>query len=93
MSIDTFVDEGIAFTERHRNEPGFVQSVGGLTWGFMRALAECPDCGKGVYRRPVGPDGDRWALLRCPQCQRVWRWLTEEEAAARQPVAKPRKRK
>lgn len=74
----TFVDETNAFQARHRDELDELgpaaTSFGMVTWGMMRALAECPD-GPGTFRIPVGHRigrSDGWDALACPTCQKVW---------------------
>lgn len=69
---DTFTDEALAFTRRHPDLTPQQQTFGGLAWGLMRAIAECPDC-PGVIRTPR----DNWRHLDCPACQKRW---TREEA-------------
>lgn len=78
-SVDTVVDEWAAFNAR--NPDVAKHGWGGLLWGFMRAIAECPACGPGVYRHPV--DGNSWDLLACPKCGGVWRWSPPEEAGSK----------
>lgn len=65
----TFVTEGLDFTRAHENElEESLNVLGGVTWGFLRALAECPDC-PGVFRIP---DNENWDHLYCPSCNGVW---------------------
>jgi len=66
--VRTFVDEGIQFTKSHPELNDVQANSGAVTWGFMRALAECPDC-PGVFRIP---DNEDWDHLYCPSCQGVW---------------------
>lgn len=75
-SVNTFVDEGVAFLERHPDlrENDFTASVGGVLWGALRALMECDFC-PGHFRVPVAWEkvadepGD---YIYCPNCQRLW---------------------
>ncbi len=70
--VDVVCDEGNAFAARHPDLAPGARAMGALTWGLMRAIAECPRCGPGVYRVPV--DGKNWEVLACRQCGGVWRW-------------------
>ena len=75
-AIDTFMDAWADFDHRH---PEYKDNpLGGMTWGFMRAIAECPRC-PGVFRVPV--DGSNWDLLRCPACGGLWKWQDPAETA------------
>jgi len=75
--VKTVVDEANAFMDRHadRVPPGSpALTIGGLTWGLMRAIAECPTC-PGVFRAPAGHRlgfPHDWDALRCPSCELVW---------------------
>lgn len=98
MSVDTFVDSALDFTERHRNLDAQQASFGGLLWGAMRAIAECPDC-PGRFRVPVEPDPEHpgywrvirdalkgpWAHLYCFACQKGWHFTepTNDEGRRR----------
>lgn len=66
-SVHTVIDEGEAFIERN-NLDGAAASMGGLTWGLLRAIAECPDC-PGIFRVPLDDD---WNMLYCPSCKGIW---------------------
>lgn len=67
--LATFLVEGAAFSDRHEATLGArVATTGGVFWGLLRAIAECPDC-PGVFRRPLDDD---WGRLGCPQCLNVW---------------------
>lgn len=66
--VDTVCDEAKAFMARHPDLSQTAQATGGLIWGLLRALAQCPDCGPGVYRWSP----DQWHTLLCPQCGGVW---------------------
>lgn len=66
--VDTFIDEAIAFNARHPELDEQQQAFGGLLWGAMRAIAECPNC-PGRFRVPL--DGD-WNRLYCPGCGYLW---------------------
>lgn len=68
--VRTFLTEGQAFVQAHREEVGndSVVEFGGWVWGLMRAIAECPNC-PGVFRVPTDDD---WTYLVCPQCKGVW---------------------
>ena len=80
-SVATFVREGDAFVKRHKGDVGQeAAGVGGLFWGAMRAVAECPNC-PDVYRIPIGPEPDRWQRLACPSCHRQWVWDDAPPAA------------
>lgn len=78
MSVDhvaTVCDEGRAFDERHRDELNETQrAMGGLIWGLMRALAECPNC-PGTFCTPIGERfgcESAFDVLVCPGCQRTF---------------------
>ena len=76
-SVKTFVDEAQAFVRRNEDALGrdtAASSFGGLTWGFMRAIAECPNC-PGVFRTPCGSANgfeSDFDLLVCPACKGAW---------------------
>ena len=65
--VNVVCDEAKRFMARHPELNDTQKSVGGLCYGLLRALAECPDC-PGVFR--VSPDG--WHTLVCRQCGGVW---------------------
>ncbi len=75
-SVNTFVDEGMAFLDRHPDlrENDTLSSIGGLYWGLLRSLMECDFC-PGHFRFPVAWEkvsntpGD---FIYCPNCQRLW---------------------
>lgn len=80
-STDTFTNEALAFTERHGEQLGPVAATfGGLTFGAMKAIAECPNC-PGHFRVPYDAEGrlawpvgnGNWKYLRCPECKGVWK--------------------
>lgn len=70
-SAHTMVREGQEFIQEHYEEfadfPAAL-SLGGMAWGLLRAIAECPNC-PGVFRVPHDED---WHVLVCPQCHGVW---------------------
>lgn len=75
-SVDTFIDEAIGFTKRHPDLDGQQQAFGGSLMGFMKAIAECPDC-PGVFRIPFDSDWKpnafgEWKYLGCPKCEKFW---------------------
>ena len=75
-SVGTFVNEAESFYGKHSRDLGHIAATwGGLTWGLLRAIAECPNC-PGSYRRPL-LDFD-WDILICPTCGK---WWTNEEGA------------
>ena len=63
-SVDTFLQEGKAFAERHPDTP----EIGGWAWGLLRAVMECPNC-PGHFRVPLDKD---WKRIACPNCKNVW---------------------
>ncbi len=67
-SVNTFTDEAMGFLDRHPALDAQQQSFGGVVWGFMRAIAECPDC-PGKFRVPLDDD---WHQLYCTSCEHVW---------------------
>lgn len=93
MGADTFIDEALAFTERHRDLDPQQHSFGGLVWGMLRAIAECPN-DPGVFRVPVDADGKQlgplanWAYLACPKCGGVWAYQEPKP----EPIKAKRKR-
>ena len=72
QSVHTVCDEARAFRARHPLLNATQQSLGMLTFGLLRAVAECPDC-PGVFR--ASPDD--WQTLICPQCHGVWKYQGE----------------
>ena len=66
--IQTFINEYRVFTETHTDLNDVKLNLGGMAWGFMRAIAECPNC-PGVFRIP---DNEDWDHLYCPSCHEVW---------------------
>jgi len=66
---ETVVTEGMSFIERHPELNSAQADMGGLTWGLMRALYECPVCGPGQYRY-TPKDHHDWMV--CSKCQNVW---------------------
>jgi hypothetical protein len=83
---DVVCDEAKAFAARHPDLNAAQQATGMLTWGLLRALAECPDC-PGVFR--VSPDD--WHTLVCPQCRGVWVYTPTPEAPVKAQRGKKRK--
>ncbi len=81
-STHVAVDEMLAFDQRHQGE----YMVGGLVWGLMRAVAECPRC-PGVFRVPL--DGNSWDELRCPACGGVWQHIPETKATKKARKTRP----
>jgi len=84
--VDTVIDEGKDFIDRHPELQGVrldfggerkvdAADMGGLLWGLLRAVAECPSC-PGVFRVPLD---EEWNRLICPNCKRVWRKIEEED--------------
>lgn len=66
---DTFISSASSFIKEHENElPESLNVLGGVTFGFMNALAECPDC-PCVLRIP---DNEDWDHLYCPSCKNIW---------------------
>jgi hypothetical protein len=84
-SVHTFTDEALAFTDRHRDLNPGQAGIGGMVWGFMRAIAECPDC-PGTFRIPLD---EEWHELACPKCHGVWTFQAEPPP----PVKRPRRKK
>lgn len=64
----TFADEGLKFIQDHPGLNDIQANLGAVTWGFMRAIAECPEC-PGIFRIP---DNEDWDHLYCPSCHGVW---------------------
>ena len=81
--VNVVCDEAKRFMARHPELNDTQKSVRGLCYGFLRALAACPDC-PGVFRG--SPDG--WHTLVCRQCGGVW--VHQPKA---QPPALPQKGK
>lgn len=81
-SANTTVDEAKAFMERHADLPETQRVMGGMAYGLLRALMECPHC-PGHFRVPLDRD---WASpggrIVCPNCRYTWvrREDTPEEA-------------
>lgn len=67
--VDVVVDEGEAFMARCRDVRGDARVVGGLVWGLLRAVAECPRC-PGYFRVPRSLSD--WSLLHCLNCDGWW---------------------
>lgn len=69
---DTFVDNAIAFTDRHPDLNETQKAIGGTWYGILRALFECPNC-PGMYRIPLD---EHWAdpggRLYCRNCGETW---------------------
>ena len=85
-SVNTVCDEARAFRARHPLLNATQQSLGMLTFGLLRAVAECPDC-PDVFR--VSPDD--WQTLICPGCHGVWKY--QEDAKPYTERKAPKKRK
>lgn len=66
--LDTFSREGNAFIQRHPDLPDTAKSLGGLTWGILRAVLECPNC-PGNFRVPQDQEG---RVLYSPCCGTWW---------------------
>lgn len=66
--LDTFAKYGDLFQKEHTELNDVQANLGAVTVGFLRALAECPNC-TGVFRIP---DNENWDHLYCPSCQGVW---------------------
>lgn len=66
-SVDIVCDEAKNFAAQHPDLNEAQQALGMMTWGLLRAVAECPAC-PGVFR--TSPD--HWHTLICPQCRGVW---------------------
>jgi len=60
--------EGTDFMIKYPELDTIQLNLGSITWGFMRAIAECPNC-PGVFRIP---DNENWDHLYCPSCNTVW---------------------
>lgn len=74
--VNTFVDEAMSFQSRHNALNNIQSAFGGTLFGFMKALAECPEC-PGHFRIPYDADGTpnafgEWAYLYCPNCKALW---------------------
>ncbi len=91
-SVNTVVDEGNAFIDRMpedlRNDSR-ATTWGGLVWGVMRALAECPRC-PGHFRVPCKGHEDTWKFMACTNCGGIWEHV---EPAEEPPKKKGRKKK
>lgn len=72
-SVGTLIDEGEKFIDKS-GLTGATVTWGGMVWGLMRAIAECPNC-PGRFRTPLDPD---WHRLHCANCGYTW---THEDAA------------
>ncbi len=75
-SVKTFTDEALGFIDRNPALNNVQQTFGGLLFGSMRALAECPVC-PGHFRIPLDEDGTpnafgSWTYLVCQNCQNTW---------------------
>jgi hypothetical protein len=67
-SLETFSREGNAFVSRHPEFNDAQATYGGLIWGFMRAIMECPNC-PGHYRIPRDKE---YKTLYSPCCGAYW---------------------
>jgi len=83
-SVHTVVDEGNAFNARHPDLNNTQASLGGLVWGMMRALYECPTC-PGKYRVPTVADPN---VIVCTNCGGVWTWQDAPEPPVKQKRAR-----
>lgn len=90
-SVGVVVDEGNAFVARMpedlRNN-SWATSIGSLTYGIMRALAECPNC-RGHFRVPCKGYEDTWEYMACTNCGGIWQRIDPVE----EPAKKKRKKK
>src|SRR5690349_18578886 len=69
---ETVVREGRAFLDRHPDiADGPAATLGGLTWGILRAVMECDNC-PGVYRVPISGGAGGYDAITCPSCGGVW---------------------
>ena len=76
MSVATFTDEALGFIERNPGLNATQQAFGGVLFGAMKALAECPEC-PGHFRIPLDEDGTpnafgSWTYMYCPNCDQMW---------------------
>ena len=71
-SVHTVIEEGNAFVDRH-GLTGAAAALGGLTWGILRAIMECPNC-PGHFRIPAHhyPPGEDWREIKCSNCGSRW---------------------
>ena len=77
-SVGTAVTEGDSFYQRNAGGLGHAAaSIGGLFWGLLAAVAECPHC-PGSFRCPIGGD-EHTDFWRCPRCGGVWAWKRDEQ--------------
>jgi hypothetical protein len=71
-SVATVLREGRTFLDRHPDiANGPAATLGGLTWGILRAVMECDNC-PGVYRVPVSGYPGGVDAITCPSCGGVW---------------------
>lgn len=90
--VATFVDQSKDFLSRHPDLNDVQKSFGGLTWGLMRAVAECPNC-PGHYRVPITEEGKidqsgEWHRLACSQCRHIWTLAPLEPESTAKPKRK-----
>jgi hypothetical protein len=83
-SVNTTVDEGLAFIQRHPDLNDTQKATGGLMWGLLRAVMECPNC-PGEFRVPLDIEWDRpGGRIACPRCQGVWTRIADEAPKQRE---------
>ena len=84
-NVTTLVKEGEDFYQRNVGELGrTAASIGGLFWGLLAAVAECPNCA-GSFRCPIGGD-EHEELWRCAKCGGVWARKRRSEEAEKAKV-------
>lgn len=67
-TVATFTSQAQAFVSRHPDLNETQRSLGGTTWGMMRAVLECPDH-PGSFRTPLDK---QWQRLICPVDHTLW---------------------
>jgi hypothetical protein len=71
-TASTVVDEAKAFMDRHKELNETQAVMGGMWFGFLRALMECSEC-PGYYRVPLDKEWYRpGGRLYCVHCGGVW---------------------
>ena len=76
--VKTFVDEAQGFINRNNlNDSPVAATLGGMFWGMLRAVVECPNC-PGHYRTPVMVEGEEYC--HCANCDGWWKYTPEAEA-------------
>ena len=81
QEVDTFINEAHSFLDRNPQLDSPQQTRGGMTFGYLRAISECPDC-PGHFRVPYDSEGHvawpvgkgDWVYLRCSECKGVWKF-------------------